>query len=170
MLHTSASTASDRHQGRAQNQERRFDAPALPGDDDVAGAVGEPRHAERQRPDDDEEEDDADHCAGGLLSAASASAARRRLAAMAASRASAFLTHGRERAGRIRQLGDIGERGGDIAAPGVNIDARHDRAGIVARRRVDRGDADELLRIGLQPAEEGILARRRRRTPAAKPA
>src|ERR1700722_13790066 len=66
--------------------------PALPGQHHVARPVGEPGKAKRQQADDDQKDDDADHCETGLLSAASASAAMRWLAAIAASRACAFLT------------------------------------------------------------------------------
>ena len=55
-----------RHRGD-QHHDRGLDALALPGDDDVAGAVGEPDRAEGEERDDDEIDDDADHGAMGLM-------------------------------------------------------------------------------------------------------
>ena len=92
--------------------------------------------------------------------AASASAANRRLASTAALRASTRATHSLvERARRLRQLGDLGHRAGDIALLGPHFDAPHDRRRIVAGRLVDRPDAHDLFRVGLQPVEDAALAR-----------
>src|SRR6202044_966029 len=79
-------------QADAHHHQRRFDAQALPGDDDVARHVGKPRDTVGGGADQDQINDDADHGAAGLPSAATASAAMCRLAAMAASRVCAFLT------------------------------------------------------------------------------
>ena len=129
-LQSSASNDHRRQHRRAQNHERGLDAPTLPGDDHVARTVGEQRHAERQRADQDQKESNADHCEAGLSSAASASAAMRRLAAMAASRASAFLTQVAASGARcIRQSGNFGKRGGDIDARSLDIDPRDHRDG-----------------------------------------
>src|SRR5271155_3097105 len=76
---------------RDHPRDRGFHVHALPGDDHIAGTIGEPGRAEGERTDHKQKKDDADHCDTGLPRAASASAAMRRLAASAASRASTFL-------------------------------------------------------------------------------
>ncbi len=50
-----------------QHHDRGLDALALPGDDDVARALGQPHGAEREQRDDDEIDEDADHCGPGLM-------------------------------------------------------------------------------------------------------
>src|SRR5262249_14157183 len=47
---------------RDEHHDRGVDAPALPGDGDVARPLGEPHRAEREQRDDDEINEDADHC------------------------------------------------------------------------------------------------------------
>ena len=160
--HDGADNAPDDQQSHQRRQhrgghhhQRSFDAKALPGDDHVARPVGEPGHAERQHPDHNEKKDDADHCGFGLLSAASASAASFRLAAMAALRACAFSTHAAASGfAGVGQFGDVGECRGDVGMRRIDADPRHHRGRIVARRRIDRRDADEALRVALEPAEE----------------
>ena len=110
--------------------------------------------ADREQADDHEIDDDADHrrpAATALPSAASASAAKRRLASIAALRACALRDPIlRRRARRRRQLGELGERAGEIGLRRPRLDALHDGGGIVAGGLVDRTDADEPFGIGLQ--------------------
>src|SRR5215813_5789985 len=56
----------DRRDRRQQHHDRGVDAPALPGNDDVARPLGEPHRAEREQRDDDEINEDADHCGAGF--------------------------------------------------------------------------------------------------------
>ena len=110
-----------------------------------------------------EEIDDADHCVWARLAER-----RQRIGGDAPAR----------RNGRVARLGFLDPRFGQRFLPlrgkraisasaaamsttrGVGIDPRDDRRRVVARRRIDRGDAHELLRVALQPPEEGAVARR----------
>src|SRR6516164_558556 len=56
----------DRRDRGGEHHDRGVDAPALPGDGDVARPLGEPHRAEREHRDDDEINEDADHWGVGF--------------------------------------------------------------------------------------------------------
>ena len=128
----------------------------------LPGTIGELDDAISGGRNQDQINDDPDHCAAGLLRAANAPAVMLRLAAMAASRACAFLaqsaTIGLARSGSAAISRKAPRNVGPI---GVDLDARDHRGGIVAGRRIDRSDLHQSLHIGFELVEECRVGGRR---------
>ena len=153
----STTTTSDGHR---RHHHRGLDAIALPGDRDVARAVGDPDHAEGRQRDQRKEEKNADHRGPCIKALPSARRRRRRRAAGSRRWPCCAPRPWRSRPASGaralgRQLGELGQRAGDIALRRALLDARQDRGAVVAARLlVDRTDADQLLGVGLQASRK----------------